>query len=229
MKQKIKNQIILLTGLFLLILQFANAVLTMSEAPRFDKIWIIAIYLYVLLFIGGLLLYLVHTIGSKTTQNDKRHIEKNTIALFLGIVLFSSLYLGFMKFVIDYYLFYIGAGTIKLYQIFSYLVYISILLCCIPGLLVPLKIGYILCMQLPFYFISQFFRNPDLFFITQSMWCYVLMFVFVWSILCHQRKMLDHWKIQSRKELALYLGLAVTIGFIIHYSRIILCDTYGIC
>lgn len=226
MNTKLKNKILLTGSSFLLLLLSYHAVEAFYKF-HFLLIWKIVLYVYAVLFLCGLGYYirLFYVDDSHGLSEDKK--AKKKIITFLGIALFSGIGLDIAEFLGTYYAFYSGTKTSLLglqadYDMFSYLL---LLICCLFFLLIPRKIGYTVCMQLPFYLIDRltiyFFRDTVFFLLKlEAMWFLLLMFVVVWSILCHRRVMLEHWQITTRKELYSCLGISVVIGFLIYYFRL---------
>ncbi len=221
MKTEIKNRIILLCVFVLLVLQFINTLYDISNLMLCNR-WNIILYVYVFLFISSLFFYLGQLSCGRLPWNIPWN-GKNKVILFLGISLFSAICKYLSGAIYDFYIFYGGTGILKVQLRYNYFSFFILLLLGSAFLFIPRKIGYIICMLLPFYLVSMFARLSDgiSFLIRfQALWNILLMFVIVWPILCHSHIMQEHWKIRNRKQLGMCLGVSIAICFLIHYFRL---------
>lgn len=221
MRTGIKNRIILLCVFVLLVLQFIDTLYDMSNLILSNR-WNIILYVYVFLFISSLFFYLGQLSYGRLPWNIPRY-GKNKVILFLGISLFSVICKYLSISIYEYYIFYGEAGILKVQLQYNYFSFFIVLLLSSAFLFIPRKIGYIVCMQLPFYLVSMLARVPDWvsFWIRfQALWNVLLMFVIVWSVLCHSHIMLGHWKIKNRKQLWICLGISIVICLLIYYFRL---------
>lgn len=221
MKTEIKNRIILLCVFVLLVLQFINTLYDISNLMLCNR-WNIILYVYVFLFISSLFFYLGQLSCGRLPWNILWN-GKNKVILFLGISLFSAICKYLSGAIYDFYIFYGGTGILKVQLRYNYFSFFILLLLGSAFLFIPRKIGYIICMLLPFYLVSMFARLSDgiSFLIRfQALWNILLMFVIVWPILCHSHIMQEHWKIRNRKQLGMCLGVSIVICFLIHYFRL---------
>lgn len=221
MRTEIKNRITLLCVFILLVLQFINTLYDMSDLILSNR-WNIILYVYVFLFISSLFFYLGLLSYGRLPCNIPWY-GKNKVILFLGISLFSVICKYLSISIFDYYTFYGTAGILKAQLQYNYFSFFIILLLGSVFLFIPQRIGYIICMQLPFYLVSMLARVPDcasFFMRFQALWNVLLMFVIVWPILCHSNIMLGHWKIKNRKQLWLCFSVSIVVALLIHYFRL---------